>query len=152
VTVASGAPPDNSDEHLIESDSFAAALDADEYILAGYANNATSALDGGAERHQIYRGEFNLTENLAGGAAAGDQTTHAERMVGLLQAKLERLEAHDLTESDVQRSRLVIEERNKTLDRLKYYLEFRNYELKRIAERNTGQNQSVIAPRWAGGW
>lgn len=152
VNFVSGAPADGSDDHLVNVPNFAAAVEADEYVLAGYASNATSSPTGGPERHQIYRGELMLVENLPSGAAVGDQTTHAQRMVKLLEIKLERLETYDFSESDVQRTKFVIEERTKTLDRLKYYREYRNYEIKTAMAVNTGCNQSQIVPEYAGGW
>jgi hypothetical protein len=146
ITLTSADPGDDSDDHLINSAGFGATLDNGEYILAGYAINATSAPGGGPERHQIYRGEFNLSENLPSGAAIDDQRTLAQKMLWVLEAKMLRLESFDLSESDVQRTRFVIEERNKAMDRWKYWREFRNYEVKIERAKNTGQNQNQIRP------
>jgi len=153
IVLNSGAPPDGSDDHLIESDNFAANLERDEYILAGYANNAASAPDGGAERHQIYRGELQLTDNLPAGATLEDQRTFAEKMIGHLEHKLHRLESYDLTETDVQRTRFIVEDKNKTWERYWRLLEYRRWELKAQAMTNTGRDPNRIIPVTTGaGW
>jgi hypothetical protein len=87
----------SGDVHLIDVDGFAAAVEPGDYLLVGYAVN-------GAERHQIYYGELTLSANLGGNASAPDQTTHAQRMIPLLEAQLERLAQHELDDSNVQQT------------------------------------------------
>jgi len=142
----------DGDDHLINVATFGAGIDTGEYILAGYARNATSAPGGGPEQHQIFRGEFNLLSNLPSGAAVADVRTFAEKMLCALEAKLLRLEAFDISESDVQRTRFMVEERTKAMERWKYWREFRNYERKVEMERNTGMSQTAIKPAYVGDW
>ena len=75
-----------------------------------------------------------------------------QRMIPILEAKIDRLEAYDLTETDVQRTRFIIEDKNKTYERYWRLLEFRNYEKKQERASNTGQDQNYVRPVYAGGW
>lgn len=118
-----------ADDHSVDIDAFAKGFAAGEYVLAGYAVN-------GAERHQIYRGEFHIGSDFESGGVVADQTTHAQRMIPLLETKLERLEAMDFSETDVQRNRFVIEQRNQITARLREYKEIRHNELQREAVKN----------------
>lgn len=129
---------DSNDYHLVDQDGFAAGLAAARYVLAGFATKD-------AERHQIYYGEFTLTADLTANAAA-DITTHAQRMVGLLEASLERLAAHELSETDVERSKIVRAKRQEILDQLKYYRELRAWEIKQENIRNGRPSGALIAP------
>lgn len=130
------------DSHLINVNAFAAGLDAGDYLLVGFAVN-------GAERHQIYYGELTLVPDLADGTAVTKPlTTHAQRMITVLETQMEKLAAHSLRESDVQRSRFVWERRGEVLDLLNFYRERRNYELKLLAVANGHGNQNQIVPRF----
>jgi acetolactate synthase regulatory subunit len=133
--------------HTVNIPNFASTLEAGEYTLSGELLNS-----GTGEKRQIYIATLELDPNFDGGTAGVTVTTHAQRMIQLLEAKLERLETHDLSESDQQRSKFVVEERTKALERLKYYREFRAYELKREHAANTGDSQNQIVPVMAGNW
>ena len=77
-----------------------------EAVLAGFAVN-------GAERHQIYYGEFQIFPNEGALPNQAPQTTHAQRMITLLESSLEKLAKHELEETDVQQTRII---RAKRLD------------------------------------
>ena len=135
----------DSISHGVSINNFAANLADGDYLLTGQAVN-------GAEKHTICYGELTLLADLPDGQAAAPVTTHAQRMITLLEQKLETLETQALQESDVQRSRFLIEDRNKTLERLNFYYEKRNYELKIQRANNTGQNQNILVPLHNGQW
>src|ERR1039457_3916686 len=109
---------------------------------------------GGApsQTQTIYYGELELDPDYAAGGVPGAVLPWSQQMVTLLEAKLLRLESFDLTETDVQRSRLIVEDRNKTYDRLKWLRELLGHEKKQETQRNTGQNQIAIQPIFGGGW
>ena len=109
--------------HTVDIDDFGSGLVSGDYILTGTIVN-------GSERHQIYSAQLTLTDNLASGQNITPQTTHAQRMIPLLETKLEQLEAQSLQETDVNRTRFTLEQRKDDLERLKYYRELRAWELK----------------------
>ena len=94
----------DGDSHSVDVDNFASTQDAGDYILTGY------AVKSGGERHQIYCAELTLDPDLAAGNASAPVQSWLQQMEAVLQAKLLRLEAIDLSESDVQRSKFVWEE------------------------------------------
>lgn len=65
-----------------------------DYILVGYAVN-------GDERHQIYYGDFVLTENLADALGDEPQKTFAQQMVENLEAVMLGKATNDLLESRI---------------------------------------------------
>ena len=112
-----------------------------EYILAGYAKNANTG-----ERHQIYRGELIVTENLDLGVAVDDQTSFEEQMVVLLRAKCLRLAQNELIETDVNRVKIVREERTKARTELNFWEERWNWYRKQQAVANGRPNPNMIMP------
>jgi len=141
--------------HSINIPNFAAALDAGDYVLSAQVINAAGNAGAGiaaGEKHTVYYAELTLDPDLAAGTASAPIETFAQQMIPILQAKIKRLESYELGETDVSRSKYVIEERNKAYDRYRYWLEFRNYELKRERQRNTGQNQNTITMNVGAGW
>ena len=97
----------NNDYHGVEVDPPVTSLWVPgTYNLRGFAVNATG------ERHQIYYGELDIYTN-AGGTDNQPTTTHAQRMITLIEASLERLASHEIDESNVQQSQFL---RAKRLD------------------------------------
>ncbi len=87
-----------NDVHYIEVDNPVTQLwPAKVCLLVGFAVN-------GAERHQIYYGEFQIFPNQGALQNQAPQTTHAQRMIALIEAQLEKLAAHSLQDTDVQQS------------------------------------------------
>jgi hypothetical protein len=132
---------------LISQIPFAAGLPQGDYLLQGELLNA-----GTGERRQFYLSDLELGPDLQDGLAAQPQTTHAERMVPLLEARLEELASHNLAETELERSRLIIAQREDVLNLLKYYKELRASELRTQRQINTGQDQIAIHPVMAGNW
>ncbi len=141
--------------HVINVPNFGAGLAAGEYVLSAQvvntAGNAGLNIAAG-EKHTIYYAELELDPDLADNLATGPVATFVQSMIPILEAKLQRLEGYDLTETDVQRTRFIVEDKNKTYERYWRLLEFRNYEKKQERAANTGQDQNYVRPVYAGGW
>ena len=105
------------------------------------------------QRSQIYFNEaFYVGPDLQDGNATGQLTTHAQRMIPLLQSQLERLAAFDISKSNVQRTEFFIVERDKVLKEYLWYLEKRNNEIKIQKQVNSGFDQVAIRTANTGGW
>ncbi len=102
------------------------------------------------EKHQIYYAKLEVGPDLADGLAVGPITTHAQRMLPLLEARLEELAQHNLAETELERSRMIIVQRDKLTDEYKWYLEKRYSELQVQRQANTGADQFNIHPVMAG--
>jgi hypothetical protein len=120
---------DTNNWHLVDVDNFVPTLPEGDYILAGYAVN-------GAERREIYQGNFHCIANFPAGTAQAPQTTHAQRMITLLESQLETLATKLMKETDVQRNRFVQIERDKVLSQLQYYKELRRNEIQKQRARS----------------
>ena len=72
-----------------------------EYTLAGYAENA-----GTGERSQFYLAELFITPNLEGSAGDIVVTTHAQRMVSLIETVMEGKAGHDVLNSTIEGTRI----------------------------------------------
>jgi hypothetical protein len=125
--------------HLVEENGFADGLPSDSYVLAGYAIN-------GAERQQIYSGELTLTANLGNQTKSAPLATHAQRMIKLIEASLERLAVHELDDTNVQQTEI---RRTKRIDlekQLAMNKEIRANELRLEAQRNGRGGSGQIMP------
>jgi len=132
---------DGSSDHYVNVPNFLQYNQPGEYILAGYAKNSNTD-----ERHQIYRSELILSENLVLGVAVDDQTSFEEQMVVLLRAKCLRLAQNELTETDVNRVKIVREERTKARTELNFWEERWNWYRKQQAVANGRPNPNMIMP------
>lgn len=107
VAFASSLSSTNGARHRVE---VAAATTANwlpgQYVLVGTAVN-------GEEQHKIYEGALTLSADMTGTPDAAVKTTHAQRMITLIEAQLERLAQHELDESNVQQAQFI---RAKRLD------------------------------------
>jgi len=142
--------------HSVNVPNFGAGFDpTGEYVLTGQVVNAVGNAGlniAAGEKHTFYVAEISIDPDLADGAGSAPVTTFAQQMVDALKAKLMRLESYDLTETDVQRTRFIVEDKNKTWERYWRLVEFRNYEIKVDRQRNTGVSQNQILPQHTGGW
>ena len=135
VATFSSAPDSSNTYHTVDVLNFAQGQVAGDFILVGEAICSPTGTYPN-EKHQIYYSLLKLQDDLADGQVSGPITTHSQRMITLLEAKLERLEAYDITESDVNRTRFVMEERVKVKQRLMEYKELRRNEIKIENQRN----------------
>jgi hypothetical protein len=88
------------DEHEVTVDAATTSLWLPgDYVLVGYAVN-------GEERHQVYYGELTVTANLGTDANDAVVTTHAQRMIALIERQLEELAAHSLQDSNIQQTEI----------------------------------------------
>lgn len=142
--------------HSVNVPNFCAGLDpSGEYVLTGQVVNAVGNAGKGiaaGQKQTFYIGELAIGPDLADGLATAPVTTFAQQMLDTLKAKLARLESYDLTETDVQRTRFIVEDKNKTWERYWRLVEFRNYEQKVDRQKNTGIGQNNIAPQYVGNW
>jgi hypothetical protein len=129
------------DDHLISINAFAAALQADDYILAGYAVN-------GAERHEIYRAVLTLSSDFADNTAQGPQQTEAQEMIAILRDSLKALYRQQFQETDVQRNKFVMQKQGEVLQQLQYWKEMRLNEIQLERARNGKASGAVSVPRF----
>lgn len=130
----------DGDGHKISVADFAGGLDPGAYILTG-----SAAL--GAERHQIYYGELELTADLADGEATGPVLTEAQEMIASLRSSLKELYKQVFSETDIQRNKLVWNNQAQVLESLKYWKEMRLVEIQQERARNgrpTGRTSEPV--------
>jgi len=139
------APDATNTFHTVSIDNFAAGQNPGDYVLSGYLVNGT-------ERRQLYYEELKLTPNLPAGQSTGNLKTFNERMVEKYQHKCERLAEIDIDETDVQRTRFVLQQRDKARLELGYWEARVQNDNKMRAIANTGRDPSLIPPMYAGGW
>lgn len=151
ITQFTSTPDASNKFHCFNVQNFLAGQDAGTYV---YVERVICSPTGVSpnEAHTVYYNELELDPDFAAGTVTAPVLSFSEQWITVLEAKLLRLEAFDFTESDVQRTRFIIEERNKALDRLKWAYEKRDNERRSKAQRNTGQNQIRVQPIFAGGW
>ncbi len=137
--------------HTVDILNFGAGLEAGDYVLSGQVVCSPTG-EAPNQKQTIYYGELDLDPDLADGLAAANVQTFVQQMIPILEAKIKRLESYDLTETDIQRSRMVVEDKNKTYERYYLLLEIRGWEKKVQVTRNTGIRQDQIVPVFGCGW
>jgi hypothetical protein len=125
--------------HLVDIDDFASDLEAGEYVLTGQAVN-------GAEKHQIYYGTLTLQPDLADGAGDQPVQTEAQEMIVLLRNSLKELYKKLFQETDVQRSRFVMQKQKEVREELAYWKEVRQNEIQQERARNGRPIGNVSVP------
>lgn len=140
LVIESDPASDGSSEHLISINNFAAALAAGTYLLAGFAVKA------GGERHQIFNGQLTLQPNLPAGADVPSQKWFEQEMVDLLEASLRRLYANELTETDVQRVKIVRANREEVQAQHAIWTERLNNRKRIESVKNGGRAGDVVMP------
>lgn len=111
-------PDPTNSFHTWNVPNFMAADEAGEYTWYEEAVNAAN----NNETHEILRNDhFILGPNIAGGAATGELRTFAERALAKEQEKYLALAEIPFSETDQQRNRFVVEDREKCLERMKFW-------------------------------
>src|SRR5258706_15699378 len=92
----------SGDSHIINVAAVVTALWlAGEYVMEGFAGNVAAN-----QRERIYLNNLIVTQNLETAAPDAVVTTHAQRMVALIEAVQEGKATHDILESDVEQTRI----------------------------------------------
>lgn len=127
--------------HLIEipAETTAAWLPGD-FELVGYAVKAATN-----ERHQIYRAEIVLQENAEDSGDA-PTTTHAQRMIKLVEAQLERMAVHELDATTIAQAEVRRVQRKHLMEQLREYKEIRVNELNAERIRNGLPATNMVQP------
>lgn len=98
--------PTNTFHEINVAEGVTATWLAGDAIMVGFAVNA-----GKNERHQIYYNALSITPNLGTGVNNVDVSTHAQRMIPLLEKALEELAQHTMNETDIEKVRIMREKR-----------------------------------------
>ncbi len=136
VTWVMSVPDPTNSFHTFAVAQFIAGTPVGEYILSMEAVNAAN----GNEQHQIYYNDhFIVGPNIIGGAAGQLKSPYELLLVAALE-KMAYLESIPLSETDQQRNRFVVEDKSKTLERIKFY------EAKVLNERQCAQARNGRMP------
>lgn len=130
--------------HAINVANFAAALEMGDYILTGQAVNVSG------EKEQVYYAELTLQPNLASGTSTAPILTTAQKMITLLEKSLADLYIQRFQETDVQRSKFVMQKQTEVLANLQYWYEKRQHELRAESIRNGRGNPNDLMPVFRG--
>ena len=121
--------------HTFNVVNFCGGLEAGEYVLS---EEIICAPDGKYpnEKHQIYYSELVITPDLGGGGAAKPQTTHAQRMLTLIESQLEYMASHVLSMTEAQKTKWEMVQRPQLMTQYKFYLAKRTNEMQIQNARN----------------
>jgi hypothetical protein len=133
-------------DYLMTENNFAATLPAGIYVLVGYAENNNG------EKHQIYRANLTLTENLSAGKPVKNLLWFEQQMVNDLQESLRRSVRNELQETDVQRVRILRKRTVEIRTELAFWEERLHHRQQMEQMRNTGRNPNSIGMLLGGGW
>lgn len=97
IQINSAADPTNSFHQISIADGVTAGWLAGDAIMVGFAVNAAAGT-----RHQIYYNNLEIQPNLGNAVNDVDLSTHAQRMIPILERQLEELAQHSIDDSDVQ--------------------------------------------------
>lgn len=111
-------------------------------ILAGYAVNLSG------ERHQIYDNGLNLTANLGDAQNNVDVSTHAQRMIPLIEAQLEALATNVLDMTNVQQVEIHRAKRMDLEKQLAWNKTLRQNELAQENVRNGRPSGERVVPQF----
>lgn len=129
--------------------SFGATLDPSiGYELAGYMSNTTLAPGTALKplRHQVYSGKLKITPNLLTQNPQSSFQSYAYQQVTSLRATLLALNQSYLTETDVQRVKMVREKREAMRTELAFWEEKLHHEANQAAIRNGQNDPTLISP------
>ena len=116
IAQVASVPDATNSYHTFAVPQFLAGAVAGKYILSEEAVNAANN-----EQHQIYfADDFMVVPNMGTGAAGQLKSPYEILLLAAI-AKLTDLESQPFSETDQQRNRFVVEERNKLLERIKWY-------------------------------
>ena len=113
-----------------------------ENVLVGYVVNVSG------ERHQIYYAALEIVANLGTTANTVDVTTHAQRMIPLIEAALEKLAIHSMNETNIQHVQILREKRMDLEKQLGYNKEIRANEIAQENIRNGRPGGNSIKPQF----
>lgn len=114
----------------------------DDAVLVGYAVNVSG------ERHQVYYGQLTITPNLGTADNQVDVTTHAQRMIPLLEAQLEKLALHVMSETNIQQVQILREKRMELEKQLAWNKQLRANEVAIENAKNGRANGNNIKPNF----
>lgn len=133
----------NGDEHDITVASAVTALWLPaQYIMEGYAINP-----GTSERERIYKNNVLVSLNYQGAAPDVVVTTHAQRMLSLIEAVQEGTATHDIIESDIEQTRIKKMSRKELRDEYNYWRSIRMNEIRVLnakSGRSNGRNRYEV--------
>jgi len=138
-------PDSTNTYHTFDVLNFGAGLTEGLYILEGVLICSPTG-ESPNERHQVYYGNLQLVADLTDGLATQPLTTHAQRMIVILEAQIETLAAQLVTATDVQRTRIEFVDIPKIRMELKEYQEKRMNEIKIENVRNGRNAHDQLAP------
>ena len=112
------------------------------YLMEGFAVNA-----GTGERERIYLNNLTITPDLS--TAGGDEvvTTHAQRMIALIEGVQEEKFTHDILNSDVEGTRIMRLTPPQLREEYNYWIQIRSNEIKIAnskAGRSNGRNRFTV--------
>ena len=120
----SAADPNNPNSHLVKVPNWAQGLAAKEYILSEEIVN-----DGIPAKHQIFYNSLTLTPDFDDKTNNKPVLTTAERMLMSIRKTLERLYERLATETEAQRTRIVMQDIEKMRKEENYWCERRTNEI-----------------------
>jgi hypothetical protein len=112
-----------------------------EYVLEGFAVNS-----GTSERQKVYQNYLKVTPDTAT-ATDVNQTTHAQRMVALIESVQEGKFNHDILNSDVEGTRIMRLQPKELREEYLYWLQRRREEIHRansLIGRSDGRNRFTV--------
>ena len=113
-----------------------------DYTMEGYAvNTATS------ERQRIFINNVTISQNLVGSQPNVVVTTHAQRMIALIEAVQEGKATHDLLESEVEGTRIKRLSPKELRDEYNYWKQIRLGEIRKdnaANGRSNGRNRFAV--------
>ena len=141
ITFQQASVPDPTNAfHTFAVPGFMAASEAGEYVWYEEVINAGNA----NETHEILRNDhFKLGPNIAGGVATGQLKNPYELLLEAALKKLAWLEEQPFDETDQQRNRFRVEEREKLLERIKFY-EAKVRNIRQVQQARNGQTPDNI--------
>jgi hypothetical protein len=112
------------------------------YELEGYAGNIATG-----ERERIFINNLTINRNLEGAAGDISVTTHAQRMIALIEAVQEGKATHDLLESEVEGTRIKRLSPKELREEYNYWKQMRQNEVRAadsLAGRSSGRNRFAV--------
>lgn len=135
----------SNDAHQVNVQAYCQGVVEGDYILAEYAVLAANNPNGlPAERHQVYRAVLTLSSDLADGLASVPQITFSQQMINQLQQTLLTLAGRINQETEMERSRFVMQQMDKVRGELAYWKEIRNNEVQ-VDRAKNGQPPGNVA-------
>ena len=113
-----------------------------EYVMEGFAGNVATG-----ERERIFFNNLTVNPNLEGSPGSQSVTTHAQRMITLIEAVQEGKATHDLLDSEVEGTRIKRLSPKEIRDEYNYWIQIRQTEVRRadsLVGRSNGRNRFSV--------